>query len=52
MSAKHFCRLIYRVLNLDGDTAASLRLLYKLDNNLIKTGPNQVIIYMLTSMVL
>jgi hypothetical protein len=41
MPAKHLSRLIYRVLDLDGNTAASLRLLYNLDNNLIKTASSQ-----------
>jgi hypothetical protein len=52
MPAKHLSRLIYRVLDLDSNAAASLRLLYKLDNNLINTVSSQKIIYMRTSIVL
>jgi hypothetical protein len=50
MPAKHLSRLIYRVLDLDSNAAASLRLLYNLDNNLIKTASSQKIVYMRTSM--
>lgn len=49
MPAKHLSRLIYRVLDLDSNAAASLRLLYKLDNKLIKKASGQKIIYMRTS---
>ena len=49
MPAKHLSRLIYRMLDLDSNAATSLRLLYKLDNKLIKTAPSQKIIYMRTS---
>jgi hypothetical protein len=49
MPAKHLSRLIYRVLNLNSNAAASLRLLYKLDNKLIKRPLAEKIINMLTS---
>jgi hypothetical protein len=40
------------VLDLDRDTAASLRLLYKLENNLVKMVSSQKIITMRTSIAL
>ena len=49
MSAKHLGRLIYCMLNLDSNAAAGLRLLYKLNNKLIKTASIQKIIYIRTS---
>ena len=45
MPAKHLSRLIDRVLNLDSNAPASLRLLYKLENELIKTATSRKIIY-------
>lgn len=38
MPAKHLSRLIYRVLDLDGNATASLRLLYNLDNKNYQKG--------------
>lgn len=39
MPAKHLSRLIYSMLDLDSDAAASLRLLYKLNKKTYQNGP-------------
>lgn len=52
MPAKHFSQLMDRMFNLESSAAAHQRLLYKLDNKLIKTAFSLTIIYKHTSVAL